>query len=247
MKQLSNKYIVGLLAIALMISVIGTIINVNRLGGLQGGSPLTGAAIDTGSGTSTITIAASTSLDNQVLNIAFGSGFVNGSCTECVMDSDGNQNQTGGCCRDFVTVSSGFLLENTGNVNLSVNFSCTGSCNASNFIGGTNPRFLIRVSSNSVEGQSGEAGILDTATSCNATSAGGGWNISNLSTFLPEKEYARADDIGYWLCGNSTEYPLDFVDGADAAVIDINLTIPVDTPSGTGEQTATYTFTGHSS
>ena len=244
MKQLSNKSIVGLLTIALFISVIGTVVNVNRLGGLEGSSLLTGAATDTGTGTSTITISSSTSLDNQVSAIAFGSGFVNGSCTECVMDSNGAQNQTGSCCRDFTTVSSGFLLENTGNINISVNYTCAGSCSAASFIGGAIPRFLMKVSSNSVEGQAGETGTLDSATSCNATFVGGGgWNITNLTDVFSENIYANVETTA-WLCGNSSTYPLNFVDIHDAAVIDINISIPSDAPGGTGEQTATFTFTG---
>src|SRR3989344_4645577 len=101
MKPISNKSIMALLTVALLISITGTIINVYRMGGFQGSSFLTGAATDSGTGTSTITIASSTSLDNQVGAIAFGSGYVNGSCSSCVMDSDGKQNQTGRCCNSF--------------------------------------------------------------------------------------------------------------------------------------------------
>lgn len=249
MKKISNRSIIGLLVIALLISVIGTIINVHRLGILQG-DLLTGAPQDTGTGTSTITIATSTALDNQVTSIAFGSGFVNGSCTTCVMDSNAQHNQTGACCRDFSNVSSGFLLENTGNVNLSVNYSCSGSCTADTFIGGPRPRFEIKVTPNSVAAQTGEAGALDTATSCNGTSNSTtprlfGWNITNNSNSFPEQTYAAIQTTA-WLCGNSSNFALDFINGADAAVVDINLSIPVDAPTAAAK-TATFTFTGHSS
>mgnify|MGYP000731206709 CR=1 FL=1 len=246
-KRISNRSIVVLLAIALLISVSGTIFNVYVLNnGVF--DILTGAATDTGTGTATITITGNTALSNQVTAIAFGSGFVNGSCTECVMDSDGFHNQTGSCCRDFTNVSSGFLLENTGNDNISVNYSCSGSCTSASFIGGTAPRFEIRVSANSVEGQTGESGSADTQTSCNSTisgSGGGGWNLTNISDVYSERTYALVETTA-WLCGNVTNYPLESTDGYDAAVIDINISIPSDAPGGTGEQTATFTFTGQS-
>lgn len=161
------------------------------------------------------------------------------------MDSDGKQNQTGRCCNVFSNVSSGFLLENTGNINLSVNYTCSGSCTAATFIGGNVPRFEIRVSSNSVEGQTGEVARLDTAQSCNNTQSGGGWNISNTTNRFSERRYLPVETTA-WLCGNLTNFNLEFNDYYDAAVVDINVSIPSDAQGGGSATTATFTFTGYS-
>lgn len=244
MNDISNKAIVALLAVALAVTAFGTtlsIVKLNQFDQLKDVyQVVTGAATTTGTGTSTITIAQATSLTNQVSSIAFGSGYTNSSCgtSGCVMDSDGKQNQTTAgtnfCCVAFTGVSSGFLLENTGNVNLSVNYSCSGSCLASQFIGGTSPFFGIRVLNNSNADQSGEAGAADSTDSCSGAGAGG------LNRTQPQYSPIAVD--GFWLCGNYTAFDLDYEDSGDALVVDLNVTIPTDAPTGGGLQTATFTF-----
>lgn len=247
--KLTDKSIVYILSAALLLSLAGIIFNLNQLGGIYGLGLLTGAATDSGTGTSTITISSSTSITNHVISIAFGSGFVNASCTECMMDSNGFHNQTGNCCRGFNNVSSGFLLENTGNVNLSVNYSCSGSCTYGTFIGGTGQRgFQLKATPNNAAGQSGETGAADSVASC-AGLMFLGWNITSTDygiTNRPQARYYNVTSLGAYLCGNGSAYPLDFTDTQDAGVIDINISIPSDAATGS-EKTATFTFTGHSS
>src|SRR3989344_2177630 len=131
-----NNLVLPLLIVALALTVIGMLASLDQLTGW--GFFLTGAAVNTSTGTSNLTIPALTSIPNQYSNINFGSGYVSPSCTNCTMDSNGTFNAA--CCiGGFASLSSGFLLENTGNINLSVNYSCSGSCVASSFIGGTSP------------------------------------------------------------------------------------------------------------
>ena len=224
-----------LTTIVLMTGVTVVLLNVKTYSGL---SSITGLATDSGTGTSTLTISQSTSITSQVSSIAFGSGYVNSSCTACVMDSNNNHNQTTAgtdfCCITFENVKSGFLLENTGNVNLSINYSCSGSCDSTAFIGGTSPFLGIKVTNNSNADQTGETGATDSVDSCVSDGAG---TINNTD------DYQNVTPSGWWLCGNYTKYSLDFADASDALVIDLNVSIPVDVTTG-AEKTATFTFKG---
>jgi hypothetical protein len=241
--------VISLLAAAVLFSFLLTLINFSSYSDFS--VRITGAATTSATGVSNITISTSTSITNNVASIQFGSGYVNSSCSACVMDSNGQHNQTGPCCLGFFNTSTGFLLENTGNTNLSVNYTCSGSCTADSFIGGTNPKFKLKVTSNYLAGQSGEV-IADTTASCALNILGTqyrGWNISaspgtDLTT--PERTYSDISAGGSWLCGNMTHFPLNSTDVSDAAVIDINVSIPTDAPTGT-VKTATFTFNAISS
>lgn len=234
MSNKNNNYNIAIIFLVLALLVAGSLA-IQRALLLNQGSLLTGAATSSDTGTSTLTIAQSTSITAVNKTIPFGSGFVNASCATCVMDSDGKHNQTGQCCRDFRNVSNGFLLENTGNINLSVNYTCTGSCNSSDFvgIGGANSSFEIKATANSAALQQGEIGAQDTVASC----AGQFYTAWNFTV------YKNISAGGDWLCGNSTSYPFEFTNAQDAVVIDINVSIPSNAPTR-AQQTATFTFNG---
>ena len=220
----SNKTIFAILAVTLLITVAGTAINLSKIYRFNGG--LTGAASTSAIGSSTVTISQSTSITDDFGLIQFGTGFVNASCTVCVMDSNGIITQA--CCGTFNTSNNrGFLLENTGNVNLSVNYTCAGNCTAALFIGGTSPVFSIRTMNNSFAGQTGEVSTADTNPAC--------FNLLNLT------QYTAVSAAGAWLCGNNSIYPLDFTDSQDAIVVDLNVSVPVDAPTGS-QKNASFTF-----
>lgn len=230
MVKLSNKAIFVILAVTLVIALTGTFVNMGRWYGL-GYPGLTGAATAADSGNATITISQSTSITNNFDFIQFGAGFVNASCTVCVMDTNGVI--TAACCGTFNQSNNlGFLLENTGNINLSVNYTCTGSCTAAQFIGGTNPAFQIRATNNSFAGQAGEVSTADTVGSCN-NEFFRGFNITNYSVSVAA--------AGHWLCGNGSVFPLDFTDIQDAFVVDLNVSVPSDAPAAAARN-ATFVF-----
>ena len=207
---------------------------------------LVAAVTTTATGEANITITSTTSITIRVQSIDFGSGFADGG--SCVMASNGQHNQTGAFCMSFRNVTDGFYLENTGNLNLSVNYSCSGNCTAASFIGGTNPAFQLRVKGAFFRNVSSQTN--DTAASCQSYNDGSsaavfnGWNISTN----PEGTYV---DIGSFqnatLCGNTTHFPLDFQSGQDAGVIDVNVSIPTDAPATPVASSATFTFTAMSS
>ena len=278
MENVSNRVIVGLLVVALMVTVVGTMVSVNKLNQLGGtfrvlqGGVLTGAQ----SGSSNLTINTVTSLAASNNSLTFGTGRVNTTCDFCTMDTNGitdgrftngsrTANGTAGqvhsCCTTFTSVINGFYLENTGNTNISVGYTCanvnsgrvTGNCTPVTLIGGTQASgdggIEIRVAPgqhSTFGGQpwSDTTAVTDTSQSC----LGGGtlyrdsnWNITNssayTSTFGDDRtttEYVSISTRGHWLCGNFTNYPLDSDNAKDGAVVDMNLTLPNAVPANGG-------------
>ncbi|HIH10911.1 TPA: hypothetical protein HA241_01870 [Candidatus Woesearchaeota archaeon] len=233
----SNRTIMGLLFLAFTLSILTTVVTLSKFDAwtlLE--EKVTGAASTSASGESNLTIVASTSITNNVGSINFGTGYVNASCVSCMLDSNGSfgTNSPGSynfsCCVNFTNVTSGFLLENTGNLNISVNYSCLGSCTAADFIGAGTNLFQFITAPNSLESQSPETGQIDTALSCFQNNS---WNTTT---------YTSVSTAGQYLCGNSTVYPLDFDNTRDAAVVHIRVNISSST-IGTGtRKNATFTF-----
>ncbi len=251
--DVSNKTIVGLLLLALIITLSGMAINLNRLGAFEGMDLFTSAAVGTSVGISNLTITSTTSITNNVPEINFGSGRVNATCTVCSMGTLNGKNQE--CCVSFTNqTGGGFLLENTGNVNISIGFTCAGSCSAATFIGSAanNAFFLWAVDSvadAATAGKGTEQGAADTGKSCVGGAVGGegvqfsGWLArTNQSNTTASNGTINIAATGGWLCGNSTIFPLSFENTRDAGVIHINVTID-QVEAGTGtRKNITFTF-----
>ncbi|MDP3733827.1 MAG: hypothetical protein Q8R37_01235 [Nanoarchaeota archaeon] len=244
MATISNKTIAVLLVVALAITISGTFVSIYKLINIPGYNLLTGAAVNTTTGNATITIVSRTQITNRVSTIAFGTGYVNTTCPYCYIDSDvgilaGNVS----CCALFNNVTAGFLIENTGNENVTLNFSCSGSCTAASFVNGTNPVFQFRMTNVSdpaagsgKQNVSGDS-ILDTRGSCQAA-ADLGWNFSSYTAMT-----TRADLCGS--NGSTTEYYFTANATADAVIMDLKVGIPDDSRPNT-QQTATFTFSAES-
>ncbi len=244
----NNEHILLLLlVVAVLFSMGTTLLNFTNFTGI------TGAA--TAVGTTNLTILSTSSITNNLETMDFGSGYTDGSVNmNCQMASDGRHNQSGASCIGFNNVSSGFLLENTGNSNLSINYSCSGSCNATSFIGDANGAFEVMVlSKSSFPTQSGETGTADTGASCFSYLGAifNGWNITDtdgpVTSSNPESTFVDVSNDGDWLCGNSTHFPLGSNDLLDAGVVHINLSIPSTASGGSGMKNATFTFNAISS
>lgn len=233
---------------------------------------ITASASSTSVGDVNLTIQSSTALSNQQGTIDFGSGRVNASCDFCQMDSNSttvslysngsNMSQLvpglANCCAGFTLVTAGFLLENTGSSNISIGYTCTGNCTFASFIGGTRNAGIggleLRAVPNVIALQSGETGALDTASSCPGGSTlfrDGQWNITNSSSYnggvqgkYGNSVYTTLSSRGHWLCGNYSNPALESDNTKDAAVIDINITIPQDAQAGAGRSSFRLTFNG---
>ena len=289
MIKIPDSFLVLLLLFAVGVTALTTIVGLSQHFGLQaGGLWLSGAVSSTSLGEVNLTINTVTAFTNQRTTIDFGSGYVNSSCNFCGMDSNGqnisyytngsNISSTGyaaTCCVTFNTSQSlGFLLENTGNVNLSVGYTCGANCTHASFIGGDLAPGMgglqIKVTPNAANAispgswqQAGETGATDTAGSCQGGSSDDspgfshsiGWNITNSSSYTNQTDYGRFGNntyavlspAGHWLCGNATLYWLDSADTKDAAVVDINVTVPATAPVTSVRNSVRLTFNGTSS
>src|SRR3989338_3553901 len=272
MKRNSQSNIIALLLIALMVTLFGTAMNISHL--LHAGwsfSGLTGAA-SFSYGYTNLTITSVTALSlygGNGTTLNFVSGYINGSCNATSMDSNNvnlsfyangsNLGANGRCGIGFSSVNAGFLLENTGNTNVSVGYACSGNCTHALFIGGTRygtNGIDIKVTQNLDAQQSGEEEGTDTA----ASSQGGGsyyrangWNITNSSSYtggalgsFGTGSYTAfapsTSGSGHYLCGNSSHFPLAPDNNRDAAVIDFNITIGSDAPATSTRSSFTITF-----
>ena len=274
--------VIFLLFTALSVAGLTTIMILNHQAGLLGGGlGLSGAASSTSLGEINLTLLSATSFTNQRTTIDFGSGYVNASCSYCGMSSSSDNisyftngsnlssvGYSNTCCVSFNTTQNlGFLLENTGNVNLSVGYTCSANCTHAGFIGGSSSLapgmggLELKVTQNSGALQGGEAGSTDTDGSCKGGGSGAGlshsigWNITNSSSYINQTSYGRFGNntyavlspAGHWLCGNATLFFLDSADAYDAAVIDINVTIPSTAPLTNIRNSVQLTFNGTSS
>ena len=142
--EISNKTLALFLVAAIVVSLAGTIISLNKLGQVT----TTGfAATDTG--TATLQVNSTTSIFFSIDSINWGSGYVNGSYINCTMGSD-NKRSLG--CVGFTTVAQGFVLENDGNKNVTVEL--VANATAAQFIEGSTgggPEFLYNVSNNETD------------------------------------------------------------------------------------------------
>ena len=115
--KISHNTLMILLVVAAAVTLAGTAVNLRWLGEIPG-SFITGQAVNTTTGTSTLTIQSQTSIMNRVSTIAFGSGYINSSsnCSAgCTMDTitgiySGNET----CCALFNNVRQDSYLKISG-------------------------------------------------------------------------------------------------------------------------------------
>ncbi len=261
MAGVSNKTIVALLAVALVVTVAGTLVSVSKLNQLSyptlrvSSYGLTGApSASIGEANLTIQQIVSLSVSSggstgNTTPMSFGSGAINQTCLYCFMDSNGVNGSmyvngtngytgstnpsnwgisagAGNCCRYSGSIAfsgpgnNGFLLENSGNVNISVGYTCSGNCTYATFTGGSRAgRFgglEMKVTSNSDAGQTGEEGEVDALSSCNGGSIVYGttsWNATNFSTGdgggrSCNGVTATQSNVGIGRNGNCTGFPV---------------------------------------
>ncbi len=284
-----NNVIIGLVVVATMFTIASTVVSLTQLSGIENFFGIvTGAATDTASGDSNITITSATAIKNHNSSLGFGSGYVNSTCSFCEMTSfpttvdhfsnGSNISRAAGvasnCCVSFTQPGSGFILENTGNTNISVGYTCGekdggaggsdgGNCSFTHFIGGTRTADMYGLEIYVVsENQGDKLGTDSASDSVNSCAGGGssyagvtGWNITNNSAYgnaptgeegVGEQRFVPMSTIGHYLCGNATTFPLDSIGDRDAGIIELNITIPSSAASGAGIRAFVLTFNGTS-
>ena len=248
----SENVVLGLLILAFAITIVSTTVSLSKVEELNSlFDQITGALTTNSSiASTTLTIQAATSVYNYVPTIAFGSGYVHSTCSACGFDTfngtrsnEGAGTPNGSCCVGFDNVTNGFLLENVGNTNVTLNMSCSGHCNATAFLGnGTGLEFQFRVNngSDTTMTNSSRDTVTDTATSCGPS----GWNYSAWTDMVGNSSGGQFD-----LCGGSesTKYFYGSESTKDAVVVDLKIKIPSDIVTTGGAKTATITFKAESS
>ena len=220
--DISNKQLATLLLVAIVVSIGGTWLLLNKAPGLL---TITGLQSTSDTGTAQVTIETVGAIKFAVTTINFGTGKVNTTSgnTICVLDSNGTNDSNR--CINFTANSGGFQLMNDGSANATIQLRF--SNDADGFISGNSTlneyRYVVSQNeTNSCRNSSGGTGCDTT----NCTVAPIGW--SNVNTTSP----------GTTICPK-----LLFNDEADSILVDINITIPYDTPSGAKSSTLTATAT----
>jgi len=153
--EISNKMLAWLVVSAIVVSIFGTVISLNKL---NQASSLTGFATSNVTGTASVAISSQTVLRFVVSSIDFGTGQINTSggyynCTMWINDSTTGTITKTGCVNFNSTIGSTFTLQNAGTTYLNVTLNFT--ANATQFIGGsTVPPSLQFMASNNGTGAS---------------------------------------------------------------------------------------------
>jgi hypothetical protein len=209
MVDISNKSLALVLAVAMIVSLGGTLVSLDRLGDTS----ITGLAIvDTG--TANITIQSDLSIQVVDTNTDFGVGFTidQGPGMEyCDINTNGTFNTTGDCV-GFNPSPAPLRVENIGNqdvVNLTISFDS----DAAAFLGGTSPVLAYWVN----ETESGACtGGTETATWTTVT------NGDNVT-----------------ICGDGGSNGFNFEAANDELFIHLNVSIPQDADTDSETMTIT--------
>ncbi|MBU0456912.1 MAG: hypothetical protein ABH824_03005 [Nanoarchaeota archaeon] len=223
MGEVSNKTIVALLTVALVITVVGTVVSVSKLSGLGGRyTTLTGLATDTG--TTSITVAGTAAIQVTDASIDFGSGYYNVSCTTgyawLASNAEGTNCWLNTSGQVPEPIDDPHELENNGTTSISITADIS-NFNASDFICGGNGCPGTSTSNVAIR-------MIDTSAGCTVTEQ------TTYTTLADDNSVTQVT-----LCGS-----LSPQDNQDDIEVNFNLTVPQDVDQGAKTATITYTGTG---
>jgi hypothetical protein len=156
----SDGLLMGLAVVMVVVAVVGMGFTYFSVSNVK--QSLTGFATDTAVTNLSVTATAAINFTTDFIN--FGTGYVSEGYPFGVLSSQGEKlNVT-----NFNTVTNGFVLENIGNVNVTLDIK-TGA-NAAGFLGGTSPAYKFNVS-NSEAGSCARAGTVALGTYTDASTS----------------------------------------------------------------------------
>jgi len=237
----TNKTLALLLVAAIVVSLGGTIVSLNKLGQIQLGA-LTGRATDTSPGYVQLNVTSETTITFTRATINFGNGYVNSTCNNCTMNTNSttsgtNYTNTQCCINEWKNPGSdkeadtGLWIQNQGNTNLTLNLDFDKT--AATFIGGSSPSpefQWIVINDSSARSCTGTCSAPgdDTGGACAfLNNYGLLWNNANMSD--PE------------ICAS---YGFKAITTQDEFVIDVRVLVP--RTAIAAQKTATLTVTGTS-
>jgi len=209
-QEVSNKTLALLLVGAIVVSLFGTFVSLNRLNRLSPGlGDVTGFATS-GSGTVQLNVSGQASFRVYAATVDFGeiqpnvSGFwIRTQSNNTWANGTGLANN----CESATSLCAGIEIENDGNELINISFNT--SSDADSFIGGTSPSWSFKL----LDGNRSGPGNMD---GCDGSIPFATWT-----------EVTAATD--FRLC-NSTSGAngFNFTEGADRITLEFNLTIPND-------------------
>jgi hypothetical protein len=205
--EISNRTLAILLIAAIVISLGGTLVSLNRISKISIPG-VTGFVVNVSNATARVVVSDVTWVNFSNATIDFGTGYVSGG-VNCTMNSSNNEKSDS--CADFSGSDQTLILANIGNNDVYVNLSF--GKNASTLLGGTQEgygrdyRFIV--------------GNDTTAPGCANTTYYLTW-----TTVPPGDENASLPAV--LICDNLT-----YTDGSNKININISLTIPQDASTGT--------------
>jgi hypothetical protein len=214
MKEDQKENILLVIAIiAFVVSAFFAFVTYNNLG-LERQSLFSGWATASDNATVNLTVIQAVVINFTTDNINFGGGRHDVGATNATLVTIPRLNNTGG---NWTNVTSGFILENIGNVNVSLYLLTSKS--AATFLGGTNPQYQYNVTP--VNHTTGAA-ISSYGISC--------MNFTTLSTWFDVNSTfvsATRGGEGNYICKN-----FSYIDTNDVLRIDLKLVVPSDSFTG---------------
>jgi hypothetical protein len=199
--------------IAVVVAAVFAYITYNNLG-LQKQSMFTGWATASDNATVNLTVIQTVVINFTKDNINFGGGRHDVGANNATLTTIPALNNSGG---NWTNVTSGFILENIGNVNVSIYLLTWKS--AATFLGGTNPQYQYNVTP--VSPTTGLP-LASPGTSCmNFTTLATWFDVNN--TFVS----ATRGGEGNYICRN-----FSYIDTTDVLRIDLKLVVPSDSFTG---------------
>ncbi|MBT3297665.1 hypothetical protein HN385_01980 [archaeon] len=218
---MNNKTIVALLAVALVISLTGTIMSVNEISELGGkwmviSGAVTSSATDTGNTTLEVLANVGLNLDDNAIDL--GAGYVDGISSTGIITTDGTvvswKNSTGGT----PTISDKHTLNNTGSTTVNVTVSMDKD---------DSEHWLCGASGSTCPGDNAQVDVKMTESAGDSCISG--------------------EQTGYVVLANTTSKntvklcdSFKPTDGTDTFDVHFGLTIPQEAPTGT--KTAIFTY-----
>lgn len=212
MKERTNHILLAIAVITVIVSIAAALYTYNIVNDFKD-TWVTGFATSQSNATVNLTVNAITAINFTTNFINFGSGTVSAGSGNATLDTSAGT-VTGG---NFTANSAGFVLENIGNTNLSLDIYTTKS--AASFLGGTSPLYQYNVSN------------VEASACANTTGAVGTLPLNTFQTVNTTSPGTRVCDV------------FRFLDSTDRIRIDLRLGVPYDSTTGALTDTIVATAT----
>jgi hypothetical protein len=224
MAEISNKTLAILLVGAIVVSLMGTFISLNRLTkiGPTGLGQITGMYTVNTSGNVILGVTGSASFRVNT-NVNFGT--ITPNSTGFWISTNDNNTWAGALannCSNIAGSCHGIEIENDGNQIINISFNT--STNAATLIGGTTPAPVFSFLS-----RNGNRSGTGNENGCNGTVANPTFTSITANT-------------NYILCNGTSTSGFGYVAGADKITMEFNLTIPADAPQRASSQATIFLF-----